>query len=284
MTDRSIVEPTLGPLQRWFARVITDPEGVAAGVASADAAYLADRSSAARVIRPGARMSPVEQLGVYHHAYGARLLDCLLDDYPALAHALGSDFGALARSYIARFPSRSPSLNGYGQHMAQFCAEQPSAQAAFHAELARFEWAIVEVIHAHDGAPIALTSLAALSQAAWSRVALMPSSALRLLETQYPINAYYQAFREQAASALPGSHKTFTLIRRRGAQVLREPLTEHAGQLFASLLRAEAIGQALESAAESGMTAEQVSGCFERWIGSGCFVAITDVGGSAPAP
>jgi hypothetical protein len=265
---------TLAALQHWFAHVISDRDSVAAGVASACAAGLGAANSTTRLIRPGQRMSPVEQLAVYQHAYHARLIDCLLDDYPALAHALGNAFNALCHAYIARFPSHAPSLNQFGQHMAQFCAEQATSQAVFNAELARLEWAIVEVIHADDGAAIELTTLAALSPDAWGRVALTPSPALRLLETRYPINAYYQAFREQTAATLPAAQRAFTLVRRRGPQVIREPLTQHSSELLGRLLRGDAVGRALESAAESGMTPEQVGACFEHWIGSGCFVAM----------
>jgi hypothetical protein len=56
----------------------------------------------------GPKLGPRERLDVYRHAYVARLIECLADDYPVLKVALGDDaFDALCRGYIARFPSEA---------------------------------------------------------------------------------------------------------------------------------------------------------------------------------
>ena len=272
MSDRSDPVPGLEPLQRWFAAVMTHPQSVTEAIASTALESGGQSASVQALIRPSARQRPEERMAIYHRAYTARLIECLLDDYPALANALDVEFKGLCRRYIARHPSQAPSLNGFGAHMPAFCAAQRGDHAAFHAELAQLEWAVVEVIHAHDGEPISLSTLGALSPQLWAERALTASPALRLLETHYPVNAYYQAFREHLAPAVPAADLSFTVVRRRGARVVREPQTPQAGQLLQRLLSSQPIGRALEVAAAGGMTTEQVSACFEHWIGCGYFV------------
>jgi hypothetical protein len=106
-TPRSLRE-----VQAWTMAAIT---GAGAGEAAA-----------ARVVTPGARLSSGERLEIYRAGYRARLVECLLDDYPVLAGALGEPrFEALCLAYIERHPSSSPSLNYFGRHMSAFCREAP---------------------------------------------------------------------------------------------------------------------------------------------------------------
>jgi hypothetical protein len=253
----------LSELQHWFAHVITHPESTAAGLRSAHGAQL----TAADRVRPSSRMSPQARLDVYHSAYSARLVECLADDYPALRHALGVEpFGALCRRYIAQHPSSSPSLNELGAQLPRFC------EGAFYADLAVLEWAIVTAIHADDGSPLDPSSLSGLSPEAFSRVTLTPSPALQLLTLRYPVDAYYQAYLDRGAPEVPAPAATFVVVRRRAAQVMREPLTAAAAALLARLVRAEPVAAALESAAKSGMDTEQVSVSFQTWFSRGYFV------------
>ena len=75
-----------------------------------------------RFVTPGPRLTAAERFDIYRSGYHARLVECLLDDYPVLAAMLDRDdegqFGALCRAYVDRHPSASPNLNGFGRHMA----------------------------------------------------------------------------------------------------------------------------------------------------------------------
>jgi hypothetical protein len=110
----------LAELQRWFARVITHPHGVEAGL---HAAQLQVPLAAVPVL-PSSQLTAEARLDIYRTAYRARLLECLAEDYPALAQALGaSTFHALCLDYAAQLPSHSPSLIRFGARMPAFCAQ-----------------------------------------------------------------------------------------------------------------------------------------------------------------
>ena len=84
----------LGTQQAWFAAIVSTPEAAPAPV---------DASSAARLITPSATLSALERIDIYRRGYHARLIECLVDDYPVLQHALGEErFEELCRAYISR--------------------------------------------------------------------------------------------------------------------------------------------------------------------------------------
>jgi hypothetical protein len=201
--DGSVRPTSLAAQQEWFARAVMTPESVPAPVGA---------SQAASILTAGPKLDPLGRLEIYRHAYHARLIECLLDDYPAVAATLGeADFDELCRKYIATYPSTGSNLNGFGAHMASLCraeAAEPAAIASrelgsFVADLAALEWAIVEVIHAASADPLTMTGLAAIPAGKWADARLVATPAFRLLRFAYPVNAYFQAFREEREPEVP---------------------------------------------------------------------------------
>ncbi|HEY8091020.1 MAG TPA: DNA-binding domain-containing protein, partial [Polyangiaceae bacterium] len=190
--------------QRWFAGAVMND---------------AELERTDELLTRGPRLDAAGRLHVYRHGYVARLVECLADDYPVLEHALGQQaFEALCRTYIARYPSTAPNLNAYG-------ARLPSVCEGFAADLARLEWAMVEVIHEPASPPVTMNALAAVPPESWGAVRLVPSKALRLLAFDHPANDYYQAFRDDRSPALPAPSPSATVVYRSGHTVWRMGLT-----------------------------------------------------------
>lgn len=139
--------PDLETFQQWMITVITHPGTIEE---AADAGQPCLGSTSVRELIAGD--SVLERLGVYHHAYFARIEECLADDFPAVRKAVGEAvFSRLCREYITRCPSASPSLNFTGAGFPGFLRESPDLQdPRFFSELAALEWALVEVIHAQN--------------------------------------------------------------------------------------------------------------------------------------
>ncbi|MBV9947252.1 MAG: putative DNA-binding domain-containing protein, partial [Myxococcales bacterium] len=221
---------------------------------------------------------------IYRRAYHARLIECLTDDYPVLAHALGEPgFERLCRAYIAAHPSGNPSLNFFGRHMAAFCREaDPSLlrRRDFAADLAALEWAIVEVIHAPSSAPLTVDGLREVPLEAWAEARLTPNSAFRLLTFDHPVNAYFQAFREERDPAIPAPERAATAVYRSGRTVWRMDLTPPMHDVLSALATGETLEASL-ARAESGLAeaddeqaAARVLGWFREWVQSGLFARI----------
>jgi hypothetical protein len=264
---------TLRAAQAWFAEAVMAPESDGERPGS----DLADRWLTA-----GPRLVASERLEIYRRAYRARLVECLADDYPTLKAALGDEqFEALCCAYVARHPSTGPSLNAFGRHLPEFCAGSPDLTcAAFAADLAALEWAIVEVIHAPSTPPLSLVDLAGIPPEKWGGARLESTPALRLLRSAFPVNAYYQATRDGIRPQIPTAEPSATAVYRSGPTVWRMTLTSAMFELLTLLTSGTTLADALESttsgpgdeADESEeATASRVMGWFRHWVSSGLF-------------
>lgn len=268
----------LRSLQRWFANAVTTPEPgpVAAAPGETESRLTAGPSLDARA-----------RLEIYRRAYHSRLIECLLDDYPGLRAALGeSAFEALCRAYIAEHPSDGPSLNSFGRGMSRFCRESPLPSVVlecprdFLADLAALEWAIVEVIHAPTAESFSLQGMADLPVDRWARARVVATPALRMLRSQYPVNAFFQSFRDGESPLIPAPERAATVVYRSGPTVWRMDFTEPMFDLLKALFEGESLGVSLEQAASAfaGIPEEaavqRVTTWFRDWVASGLFAGI----------
>jgi hypothetical protein len=279
---RAPIDAPLRPLQQWFATAVMHPDGVAAGVEDRAARSALDVSlgEVERVLLPSPTLAGIERLAIYGNAYRARLVECLADDYPALKYALGDEaFEALCLRYIARHPSRSPSLNAFGRHMATFCRSEESPPLPFEADLAALEWAMVEVLHAPSVEKLDLATLAAVPAHQWAGARFAPSTTVRVIELAFPVNAYFQAFRTEQAPPLPAAAWSATAVFRDGATIWRMELGRAMHALLTTLFGGKALGPALEALAAAGQLTDEegteVMVWFRDWVRHGFFARIT---------
>jgi len=258
--------------QEWFAAIVSTPEAEPAPV---------DERSAARLVKPSATLSSLERIDIYRQGYHARLIECLIDDYPVLQHALGEEsFEALCRRYIARHPSRAPSLNFFGQHMSEFCRNEALAEPLFAADLAALEWAVVLGIHAPTAPSIGFEELGQVPTERWPGARFTVNPSLRVLRFDYPVNAYLQGYRNDQSPTVPGLSKSAVAVYRTGRSVWRLELELTMVTLVESLASGAtleaALGevQALLSERSEQDAARVVSHCFQHSVSSGLFSAI----------
>lgn len=265
-------ELTLRTQQEWFAAIVSTPQAEPAPV---------DEQSAKRLIKASSTLSSAERIDIYRRGYHARLIECLIDDYPVLQHALGEDaFEALCRAYIAAHPSTGPSLNYFGRTMSDFCRTQPLPAPGFAADLATLEWAIVLCIHAPTASAIDFKDLSNVPPESWpgARFALNPS--LRILHLDYPANSYLQAYRQRQVPSIPGPRPTAVAVYRTGRSVWRLELEPTLVTLLESLRGGATLEAALaevqalltiDPEQTEAEVAKRVSYCFQHSVSSGLF-------------
>jgi hypothetical protein len=264
---------SLRALQNWFVEAVTSPcadDRLAAG--------------ARQALTRGPALDELERLAIYRHGYRARLVECLVDDYPALEFALGTDaFEALAHEYILAHPSSSPNLNFFGRSMADFCrreAKEPFAHRHFAADLAALEWALVEVLHARDSDALSPDALAAIPVEEWPAARLPPSAAVRVLRFDYPVNTFFQSFKTDAEPTIPDPSPSATVVYRTEMTLWRMDLTPAMATLLEGLFRGETLGDALGKL-EEGLRAEEAAEAernvmvwFREWVQGGLFARV----------
>ena len=146
------------------------------------------RGEADELIKPNDRLSPLERLEIYSRSYWFRVLDCLYDDFPGLAAALGQRaFQKLSRAYLAERPSQSYTLRNLGEGLEAWLRTHPE-YAGKHFDLAmdmiRLEWAHIEAFDGAEGKPLGPEDL--LEPGPDLRIGLQPH--LSLLELGYPVD------------------------------------------------------------------------------------------------
>jgi hypothetical protein len=142
-----------------------------------------------------APLATAARLGIYRHAYVARLTETLQDHYPVLHAILGDeDFEELGASYIRGFPSVHRSIRWFGRELADFLAAQPpfNEQPIF-AEIARFEWTLAEAFDSADAELIGRGALEAVRPAEWADLTFSFHPSVRRLTFEWNTVAAWKA-------------------------------------------------------------------------------------------
>lgn len=223
-------------------------------------------------------------LQAYRHAYRARLVAALNDNFTVLARALGDEaFEALGQAYLAARPSRHPSIRWFGDGLADFmaAADENLVPHASLVDFARMDWALRAAFDAAAAAPLAATDLASLSPDDWAGLVLHLQPSVQRAALAYAIEPAWRVLREwdpesgndQPELPEPVPHAHELLAWRQGLETRwrsLEPLEAAllaavaAGEHFASLCeRAAALLDDPESAAPA------VIGLLQRWLADG---------------
>jgi hypothetical protein len=274
---------TLDELQRWMQAVVTHPGGVAAGIESDAACRQISLvpEQAERLITRSQALTAIERLQIYHHAYFARLLDCLREEYSVLATALGSElFDAFAVAYLEAHPSQSYTLGRLGTRFPEFLEEtRPRAADAtgqeadwpeFMVDLARLERTVNEVFDGPGAEGESLLDagrLQAFPPDRWPNARLICVPCLRLVKLSYPVNDYFTAIRRGDQPAIPEPGAAYVAVTRRDYRVVRYSLDAAQHELLGSLIDGLAVGRAIERAAQaSSLDDSQLAAALQSWF------------------
>ncbi|MBI1321024.1 MAG: hypothetical protein GC168_19030 [Candidatus Hydrogenedens sp.] len=284
--------PPLNVVQRWFQSVVTHPQGVEAGMESGAALEVLPlrRDELERMVTSSARLSAVERMAIYAHAYHARLIECLGESFPVLKRTLGDEvFNGFAFGYIQSYPSRSYTLNHLADRFADYLSEtSPSGDGDWPAllvDLARLEWSIEQVF---DGPglegkrPLKPEDLDAIPESAWPGLRLELAPCVRLLTARFPVNDYYTAARYAAPGEMPpipAAHDTYMLLTRREYIVRRHDLLPEQHALLDALRTGSTLAEAVERAAESSALDDAAFGAqlqdwFAAWTRHEIFASV----------
>jgi hypothetical protein len=178
--------PSLAELQALFQRAVIEADDSILDL-------IADSSMETRDVL----------FGVYRHAYVARLVEVLRNDYERLSVVAGeAAFERLARDFIAVHPSHTPNARWFGQAFPEFLARHASAPTAW-AELASLERALNDAFDAADGTRLTLADLALVPPAMWGGLIFTPHPALSRLDVTTNALELWRAAREDDGAALP---------------------------------------------------------------------------------
>ena len=218
------------------------------------------------VVRSTAELGGEDRLAIYAEMYFARLRDVLAEDFEKTAAVLGPEaFTALARAYLAEHPSEHPSVRHVGRHLAAFLASRPPAAApAWLADLARLEWARIEVFDAPDACPIGMADLLALPEAEWPGACLRPIPALEVVASDWPLHRIWDGSR-------PDRTPTVLRVWRQDGGVYHCAMDATERVALAALREGRSFGEICEATADidPAEAATEAAALLARWIEDG---------------
>lgn len=233
--------PTLADLQSAFARALDgDVDGAEAWVV-------------------GGGFTAAERLSVYRHNGDALLHSMLAAAYPAVERLAGADYlRGLVPAYRAAYPSTGGNLHQAVAALPDFLArELADSPYGYLADVARLEWAYQSVLVAADARAFDVTAFAALNPADHDRVVFTLAPSVRVVSSDRPVTALWEAFREadeEATVDLDAGGET-VLLYRAGREARLRLIDATTAAFLAALARGATLAQVydtLESLAPDG--------------------------------
>lgn len=222
------------------------------------------------MVEDAARASRRTMADVYRHAYGGRLVDVLAADFP-VTHALmgAAEFAAAARAYVARHPSRAPSIRWLGRHLAGDLRDHGHAAGG---AMAAFEWALGLAFDAAPGGTVTVETLAGLTPEQWEGLVPVFQPGFSDIAVDHAVHdgwAAFQAGQPPDAPALEAPVRL--LIWRFDLDVRYRVATAAEGALLDALGNGAGFGAALGESTLEPQTAIEL---LASWCHSGIVAAL----------
>lgn len=288
---------SLDALQRWFQATATHPGGVTAGAKSEAAVAAISDVAIDEIACNSTRQTAEERLAVYAHAYWARLLECLREEFPILRATVGDvAFDGLAVGYLMSHPSTSYTLGRLGERFPEYLRSTTAGDATdvfseLVADLACLERAVNDVFDAPGGETLGYLTVEQLERVGPEdrgalQLRLLPT--VRLLAFRTNVNDYFTGMRA-AAETLPPPElcPTFVALTRRDFVVRRLSLTSIQFKLLTAIAAGQSLNDALGAACDrhaslkpqvssdvESVDSETLRNWFADWARVGVFAAL----------
>jgi len=263
--------PTLAHTQQLLWKLITAPEGAAAGLASLDPA---DRRVAESLVRSGGRLSSVERLDVYADMYFYRLRDCLQEDFPTVHALIGDDcFHNLITDYLIVHPPAHFSLRHAGRHLSPFIrGHGASTRWPFLEQLVALEWAILDAFDAPDASPLEIAVLQEVPPEEWPELHFDLTPSLQRLHVDWRVDEMLRCVQDGATPSAPEPSPTWLRVWRQDLRVFHRPIDVAEAAALDAVLRGDTFAVVCGRVGEligQSTGAERVVQLLDTWFADG---------------
>lgn len=246
-------------------------------------AILAGTPGFRRQIEATERVGVDKRIEIYSDAYRARLVEALTDDYDALHKVLGDEtFQSLCLAFIEAQPSHHYSIRWYGAELSQFIRQQPPFDAhPYLAELAAFQWALMNAFDAANATPIEMQDVAQVPPEHWPQMRLAPHPSLNLLALEWRVPQLWQELQDGDDNPAPPQRSDTTIdwvIWRRDLQSYFRSTTPAEAAALRALLDGASFGELCEQLCQfedDEAVALFAAGLLKRWITDEMIVSLS---------
>ncbi|MEQ8228828.1 MAG: DNA-binding domain-containing protein [Rhodospirillales bacterium] len=227
-------------------------------------------------------------LHVYDHAYEARLIEVMGEDFPAVHTLLGDDgFAEACSAYVRAHPSHARSIRWLGKDFAAWLrATDLWSDVPVVGDMAAFEWALGLAFDAPDGEALAAEALARVPPEAWPVLTFDLHPSLNVFQLSHDVGPFQQAVaRDEDPDAAPemlGERQIWAAWRDAETLTVRYrvlPTDEAAG--LDVLRRGEEFQTLCQVLAEQGDpedAALRAAGFLKHWLDAGWITGLSAEG------
>jgi len=135
------------------------------------------------------QLEPNESLGIYRNNNIFTLLKTLGNVFQVCEKLVGHEFfAAMAKQFIQHAPSKSLSLNNYGEQFPGFIADfEPAASLIYLADVAKLEWIIHKTSFGADNYLLNRQQLAAVTEEKQENICFYLPHNSQLFFSKYPV-------------------------------------------------------------------------------------------------
>lgn len=217
--------------------------------------------------------SPESRLYVYQHAYVARLVEILCEDYDTTWTFLGDEmFYDLAKGFVTKYPSNTPNARWFSHRFPQFLAEEQIGQdAPALVEIARMERALADAFDAADDPIFTRENLAEVAATGIENASLTLHPSVTLIRCETNSYDIFKALRgEETPPPMANAvEPRWALIWRRDMTCRHMELDAEQGALLDLALQGHNFVRLCEFAVSLGdpdTAAVRMAGYLGQWI------------------
>lgn len=160
-------------------------------------------SAIANAITPGGNIDIATRLGIYHHAYRARLVEVLQDVFERTWAYLGDEgFERAARSFIDAHPPAARTLQGFGALFAPWLATEFADDGEI-AEIASIDWMTRWAFDGPDADALGLQDFSGLTPDDWARVGFYFHPTMQIAPIEFNAASLWEALEAGRAPPPP---------------------------------------------------------------------------------
>ena len=236
-----------------------------------------------KVVSATPHFSSSRHLEIYREQFWLRHTQALLEDFPGVSAIVGqAAWEQLVEGYLLAHPPQSFSLRDLGQNLPDFLRDADElARRELVVDMARLEWAHVELFDAPSPPSFDATVLVGLDEQGIAQSRLRLSPALRLLRVSYPVTELKNRLLrgQDSTIILPEPAPATLVLYRQALSIMHHRLRSAPFMLLEALASGATLSEACEvaCAASSEAAAEVESGVgawFEDWVARGFVVAL----------
>ncbi|WP_420574785.1 putative DNA-binding domain-containing protein [Kordia sp.] len=253
-TSREAAQKSFAEIQQWMQHQLLHPQ------------FAGEYEN---YVKSTSKLSAKQHVQIYQRSYIARLRDCMIAQFPALRHALGTQlFLQFADLYLLEYPSKSYTLGDLGQHFGAFLEEtRPDKDAEvkeswpdFMIELADFEF----LVNISFDEKTNENYQTATSETKEADLQLVP--VFHLLKHNFPISLYYKEAVNDRNPALPFEAESYCVLLRRNYRLGLLELHKVQYYFLLKFKEIQSIGKTIQFFVEEhNFNVEELKNHWQQW-------------------